>query len=137
MLASGGADEDVTWLEGAAAIAASVAVKSSGTAAVCADAGLFAMTGGATASLSRECRQEHPETVTDRARRPAAMRNPKISFETMLHSEHTRELNRLVSLVVILAQGWAAHDLMSTLCARSRELPTSLKKATPANLESV
>src|SRR3569833_412401 len=88
MLASGGADEEVTWLDGEAAMAASVAVKSSGTAELWAGAWVFAATGGAvTASLSRECRQEHPETVTEATSRPAAMRIPKNSFETMLHSD--------------------------------------------------
>ena len=88
MLASGGADEEVTWPDGEAAIAASVAVRSSGTAALWAGAEVFAATGGGvTVSLSRECRQEHPETVTDATSRPAAMRIPKSSFETMLHSD--------------------------------------------------
>src|SRR5689334_11759496 len=43
----------------------------------------------------------------------------------------------LVSLIVILARSWAAHGLMSTLCARSREYRRSLGTATPPILESV
>src|ERR1700741_1357759 len=121
MLASGGGPDDATSFDGEALLGPSVAVKSSGAAAVCAPCERLADGGGATVSFSREWRQEHPETVTDRTSRPAATRGPKTSFGTMPHPPDGRtssgpvEPRRclvtrgglttcLVSLVVILAQ---------------------------------
>src|SRR5689334_11759495 len=83
-LASGGGPEEVTWFEGEAWIAASVAVKSCGTAPVCAAGSLATGGGGGTTdSFSRECRDAHPATLMDRISKPAAMRAPKTSFETI------------------------------------------------------